>query len=695
MEIVIEKIDNNSPFLGQVINLGDSNNETLGFFPHDAFIEAARKGNIIIAINNGSCVGYLLYRIVKTKHRVSITHLCINENYRKSGIGRRLINHLINTTKEWRGISLYCRRDYESNQFWSHIGFKYYGEKVGRGKDKVPLTHYWFDHNQPSLLKVASETIIHLKSYQAIIDMNIFIELFKNANHPLRADWLLEDLAICVTPEIRNEINRDNDRNKRLQKLEYASSFPELSVDNIKFKQIYEILKQYYLLPIQTRDSSDLEHLSYAIASKADFFVTNDKNLINKLKNAVFIEFGLLIVSEDDLIVYFDELINQASYQVNRLAGSLIHISRVTSGEGDHLADIFHRQMSDKKGAFRDVLGNFLSSPNKFETYVVTTQEQAPIALLVLSVKKDQTTMEIPLIRVIKGPLSPSLESQIVFWLVTQAVSNSLFLVRILESELSSELIEALHENSFIKSDGIWEKANLIGLQDKNKIEENLIQGQLRSSGNNRIFDSIRKEFNDTFISSNPSQLISLEKLLWPLKIDSSDIPTYIVPIQAIWAMNLFDFKLGSQTLLGSDPSLVLRMENVYYRSAKTNLPKCPSRILWYVSRDKKRQFQGVMSIRACSYGEQVFVGSPKVLFKQNKKLGVYDWDNVLKTANNNPDNEILLFRFTRTEIFDSPIPLVEFKHLSGRKSAPQAPQIIDSGLFGNLYNYGTKQRGN
>ena len=40
--------------------------------------------------------------------------------------------------------------------------------------------------------------------------------------------------------------------------------------------------------------------------------------------------------------------------------------------------------------------------------------------------------------------------------------------------------------------------------------------------------------------------------MFWPLKIANCEIPTYLVPIQPVWAMHLFDKRLAEGDLLGA-----------------------------------------------------------------------------------------------------------------------------------------------
>ncbi len=163
-------------------------------------INAARHNQIMVAVTqDDQFAGYILFRIVKSKSRAAITHLCVKRSLIGHGAARHLVDALIEHTKELRGISLFCRRDYESNKFWSYIGFVYQGEKEGRGRDRMPLTHYWYDHKHPDLFSLVNDQIIESRSVKAVIDANIFYSLFEDSEHPLLADWLFEDLALCIT----------------------------------------------------------------------------------------------------------------------------------------------------------------------------------------------------------------------------------------------------------------------------------------------------------------------------------------------------------------------------------------------------------------------------------------------------------------------------------------------------------------
>src|SRR5438552_6929565 len=124
--IKIDFLGQNNTMIEQVISLGDKNSKTLGLFPREAFYESAFRKQIIIAYQNNKLEGYLLYRVVKTKNKLAITHLCIDEAARGKGIAELLLNELIQKFgKAVRGIGLNCRKDYtKASDLWERFGFK-------------------------------------------------------------------------------------------------------------------------------------------------------------------------------------------------------------------------------------------------------------------------------------------------------------------------------------------------------------------------------------------------------------------------------------------------------------------------------------------------------------------------------------------------------------------------------------------
>jgi hypothetical protein len=155
--------------------------------------------------------------------------------------------------------------------------------------------------------------------------------------------------------------------------------------------------------------------------------------------------------------------------------------------------------------------------------------------------------------------------------------------------------------------------------------------------------------------------------------------------------MDLFDYQLGKQTLFGSQTGLIFKMENVYYRSARQKTPVPHSRVLWYVSKYRGK-YHGIQTVRACSYVDEVVVGTPKDIFKKFSKLGVYKWRDVFKEAGGDISKKILAFRFSRTELFSNPVSLETLNTILNRRNAPLSPLKISSEQFEEIYKVGTSK---
>src|ERR1035437_7017061 len=139
----IEVISNQGQ-LDQVEALGRKNAKTLGFLPDGAFEDAFRRKTILVAPETGGiCRGYLLYRV--TRRIAHITHLCIEDGWRKQGLAKSLVLKLVELTRDLEGISLLCRADYDATSFWPKVGFAFLGERPGRGHARRPLKAWWRD----------------------------------------------------------------------------------------------------------------------------------------------------------------------------------------------------------------------------------------------------------------------------------------------------------------------------------------------------------------------------------------------------------------------------------------------------------------------------------------------------------------------------------------------------------------------
>jgi hypothetical protein len=421
------------------------------------------------------------------------------------------------------------------------------------------------------------------------------------------------------------------------------------------------------------------------------FFVTRDVALQKKSED-IHKKNGMYIISPSYLITYQDELMREIEYQPVKLAGK-INIKRVDSEQIVLLENRFDALQWKTKAQFKQHLQPYLAEPRIFETVIIQSAGQL-LALIVYG-RKNQHELEIPVFRFTQNSLSATLARYLLLNTILDSSAEKRVLTKVTDLNLSDEVIDALREQGFVLIKNHWIKASLqiVGTAKQ-------LAAELTTIGNNlpqiSQYATQMTEAIEIALSNNNRGLLDIEKSLWPTKIIDVDIPTFLVSIQPEWAMQLFDFNLAKQDIFGGEPSIILKVENVYYRASHPS-PKelvAPARILWYVGKGKGN-YQGTMSIRACSYLDEVVIDKPKVLFSRFKRLGVYEWKDVFETAKQNLNKDIMAFRFSNTEIFNHPIHRNELKEIWKQKNDVnfhiQKPIFISNRLFFHLYNKGVQ----
>jgi predicted nucleic acid-binding protein/GNAT superfamily N-acetyltransferase len=699
MNIDVIQIDHNSKFLKDVIALGDENKNTLGLFPKDAYIESASKKQILVAINkdSGELIGYLLYNLSRRKMLVSIVHLCIDKSWRRKGITKLLFDKLKDLTQDgYFGIRVHCRVDYPANKLWPKLGFIAVGEIDGRSKKGTKLTIWRYEYEHMSLFSYVAHQAENLK-IKVVIDANVFYQLLSpdlpqnEESLPLLEPWL--DIELYITPEMLNEINRNKDANRRRFARKFVNSFRMVNSQpsHRKFQEIYKLLRPLFPDPLSPSDESDLRQLTYAISDDIPIFVTRDGPVL-ELADSIFEKFYIQILRPSDLILMQDELLRSDEYIPSRLAGSQIRIEKIRSQQSEQLIEKFLCDQQETKGAFRKSLQLALGNVSVTETYLVIDTQGEEHGLISYS-RQSNEEIVVPIFRVGKEKICQYVAKYLVNDIVLTASTEKRKLIRVVDTYLPTTVISALQENGFIKVEDGWAKATFQGILPSHEVIKNLANYDWP----NYVKDSLRNIASS--ISSSPSKsiLLEVEKNLWPLKVEDLDLPCFIVPIRPEWAMHLFDVDIASQDLFGGDPTLILNAENVYYRSSSPKVLYAPGRVLWYVSRGKKL-YQGSMFIKACSYLDEVEIGKPKKLFSKYKKLGIYKWDDVYNdVANKDLDKNIMVFKFSKTEIFKSPIHLSELQSIwikYDRKNFNNAvsPLLITNDRFLQLYSQGMRE---
>ncbi len=216
-----------------------------------------------------------------------------------------------------------------------------------------------------------------------------------------------------------------------------------------------------------------------------------------------------------------------------------------------------------------------------------------------------------------------------------------------------------------------------------------LTEARHSARGLGELFEDI-----EALAVARADQVLECERALSPAKFTDLEIPCYIIPIRATWAMQLFDTGLAEQELFGLPPELGFRLENVYYRAAQGRI-EAPARILWYVSKAKATH-AGAGMLRAASYLDEVACGTPGELYSRYKHLGVYRWENLRDMTGGSPETLIMALTFSGSELLTNPLPWSDLQaslvRHRGKENQLQGPLRISSELFFALYSKATAQ---
>ena len=519
----IRLIDINSQFLSEIKALAKKNSSTLGFLPEGAFDAYAQSGWILGAILEDRLVGYVVYR--ESRMRAVLVHLCTDERYRGLGIARKLFRTVAGRTSGLRGILANSRRDFPAHSMWPRLGFTAIGEKPGRGKKQTVLTRWWYEHLHPSLF---SNTPLGMDSQSPIdvaMDLSVFYDLVlpssgerSDESRSLQSDWLADEIQLCVTGELFNEIDRLPGAQARKTQRDQAHEFKRISGTEDAFQRAYTLLSSIMGEPKSNRRSSDLRHLAHAAAAGIEYFTTRDAKILkhwSKIEDAT----GVTPISPTDLVVHLDQIRNTASYQPVRLRGSTLEVRKVEKRQREELEDIFpSRSLGERKVEFRRKLSAILASSTGVDSRVVL-EDGEPIALFGID-RSNRNILTIPCLRLRQGLLARTLARQITTMAIDSSISDNFPMTAVTDDWMESCTEEALSECGFVKAGSQWWKLNYraIGTEDdvsvglKGLLEQAKDNGfELQDIQSLPISTNRQMEAADTFL---PRKLSVLSRLL-------------------------------------------------------------------------------------------------------------------------------------------------------------------------------------
>lgn len=680
----IDRLGPDSPLLAEVLLLHAASKSNLGAFPKGAFEDAARQKRILVAVApDKTLAGYLVYRVAK--NRAAVTHLTTSKRFRGQGVARSIMAALKLETKHLAGISVKCRRDYNISDMWTGFGFTVRQTREGRGRERALLDYWWFDHGHEDLFSFAAGQDDDSDVLLVAIDANIFFDLTCD-NRPqgedtkvLEADWLVDSIVLCITQEIYSEIHRAGDETKKAKARGAAGGFRLLKTAEDNVARLEKELEPLFNGPTFERDLSDMRQVAHAIAAEVPFLVTRDAPMLSR-SETIFEKYGLRILHPTDLINHLDTLKREAEYRPSRLEGSRWRERLVTKEDVKRIVAEFKHPNKERANDFERTVRHYLAFPGKWDSHLILDNENAPVVYLVQS-KGDPDHVEVAIARHTDHPLAPTLLRHVFHALHRQPGRAGNHIISVCDPETSGPTKSALADIGFLPDADKWWKLSAVGVMMRQELLTRVANSKLPAP----LKDKLSKSAWFHEVTDAESARSELEHAFSPAKIISPGTPCFVVSIRPDWAAHFFDIPVGGQTLMDLREELHLGIEGVYYCSAKNTHLQSPGRVLWYVSKGPRQD--GSMTVKACSHLEEVVTGTPKQLFSRFRRLGVFAWKHVLAAASGELENNLIAFRFRRTERFVREVPMSELEKLGIPQ--PVNPRQITDAQFATLYQLG------
>lgn len=671
-----------------VISLGDKHRSTMGHLPFAGYKDSAQRGHIVVALDqrydDGPAVlaGYCLYDpTVRADRYARVVHLCVAEEYRDRGVAKRLIAAVRERCADRLGLRLRCRDDWDASKIWPSLGFEPIRQLVGRSKKGNLLTEWWSPNEITDLFSLPADDPEQLL---VSVDSNVFCDLYGTSK--ARRQRFSGNVAVLAgSQQIRlarpfsltTELKRTTDERERGLLLQAAAVHMTtvLNGDKAEVRAIRDGLLAAIPQVVLAKDPSlpsDALLLAESIAGGAEVFVTRDTNAVTYLRPTAFEAHNVVVIDPVELPDYVEQRANAAGYLPVQLEQTLY---QVTKGDADmwnpeRLVNLLDNEGGERKPDFRKLIRDLAAElpPTRTERLAMLTP--AGEVLAIWATRRVVETLEVPLLRVTRGDLLPTITRQIVMHLRRQSVLAGLHTVRVLDNHAHREVAHELRRDSFKPSDDSTADLQATVLRVVGTWSE--VQNAAKNAG--------AAAFSTSWADSTPlrAEAAEYERVWWPAKISDADLPSFIVPIRGVFADDLL---AHLPSLLMRDADLGLSREHVYYRSGRNRLPS-PGRILWYSSKRDKQ-------VVGCSRLVESLIGTPEALHRVFAHLGVWDLEKVRASADGR--GRVNALRFSDTEIFPHPISLSRVRELSGRtvtltiRSATQ----IDGQQFACLYEDG------
>ena len=638
---MIEEVGPESPHYQRVIELGNANSATLGLLPFAAINQAASEGRVLAYVDDDEVKGYALYGKRVRAGDISLTHLCVEQGQRGQGIARELVGGIVQRNPHRAGIRLSCRRDYEANSMWPHLGFQRLGEKPGRGSARLPLVTWW--------LPIAARTLFDEPEQDDVrmvvaIDTNVLLDILEQRDYPasvaLAADWVAEAAELVVTEQSHSELSVQHPRGEEFESA--LGEFRTLASSQEAWRAELSLLQDEP--PVARVREGDLRVIAQAAVGDASYLVSRDEDLLQHGERIEQLT-GVSLVGPDDFLLRLQALGGEHSHQTRVIAASGMSVSTLSEMPSNTELTVYcHHHVRERPTDLRQRLSIAAAHPSaRVEQLVTDSGERLALGAMY----RAQGRVTVTVLRGAGGQRSYGAVRQMAHHLRTIVATEGPATI-VVDDQTSAPVDQALRDEGFRSEGSAWKAA--------------VQTGALRPG------DPLPRELEHIgWDRLNPHLVRDFERYAWPAKAFSGNVTSYMVPIKPEYARVILGYEEPQTRLFELNRRAAAARDNVYYMSPR-HFVEAPARIIWWVSGGEPTGGVGAMS-----WLDEVDTGDPRRLYRKYRNYGVLDQQQVLDSArpsgpSGHPAATALLF--SQTEMFPEPVPIARARELCDSMNA-------------------------
>jgi GNAT superfamily N-acetyltransferase/predicted nucleic acid-binding protein len=668
-----------------VVGLGDKYKTSLGLMRYEAYREYLAAGTVFGVYADGELCAYALFAL--PRREIRLAHLVVAEEHRGHGLAALLIDSIRAKYSDLQGIFVRCRPDWDANAMWPHLGFVPLASLKGRAASGSELTSWRLDFGHGDLFSAQVEETTALK---VVLDTNIVLDLglprSGEESQVLEAPWLSGEVLFCTTNGVHNEVNQHPNQADRKRLLSTVSTYANL------YRREHEpLVKEKFEEWIGSIHSSGLDQdpsltkdcrlIAEAAIAGADVFVTRDERAARTF-DPLAASLGTRVLSPTELVVHLDELQRSVFYSPVQIQRTSVSITEASAGSVESLDRFLNTGMGEKRSAFRKRIAASVRTdqdPTRRRRLIYMGESSEPAALIATRHHGPTGTLEVPILRIVRGKMTQALTLQLLYLLRSEARDMKLSNILISDPAAGPDprVQQSFERDGLSRTNHGWSMFAIGACGPWDDVRQAALAAARMAEINSAPFIEM---LNALDVTTNPQAAAEVERLLWPAKATDSALPSYIVPIRPTAASQLLGHDL---TLFDRPAELGLSRRHVYYKSTNY-VPKPPGRILWYVSTDKL--------ILGCSRLVSTRIGTPVALHERYKSFGVWDISDVRRAADDHGQAAALIF--ADTEIFARPVNYHRAVDLAATEGISlgtlPGPRPVPPALFDQIYKEGS-----